>query len=230
MAIRPLSTTQELVELTTFHSLRKVVVDNGFCPDIMAYPNTEQGSRDYWAAFENITLTKGFSVEVFNNSNPEHKGVKKLPRMVFITESFLPGEVGGDGTRVYKVDPQKGFRVLTLPTQAMDFYFKIHIICDNAKQYRTCLALMANAIPTRGYLDIYQPFEGYLPSQLFIENISSLPSPYVADGVLEYVYRYVAKDLWLEEYTQDLGTVVPLTEILLKFNQASQNLENFYIQ
>lgn len=229
MPVKPLSDTQELVELTVFHSLRQTVVDNGLCPDIMNYPNTEQGSNDYWTAYRNITNAKGFSIEVFNNSNPEHKGVKKLPRIVLISESFLPGEIGGDGSRYYKPDPQNGFKVLIRPPQTVDFYFKVHLCCENSKQYRICLGIMANAIPTRGYLDIFQPFNNYLPSKLFIENVGVLPTPFIADGVMEYVYRYVIRDMWLEEFSQDLGTVAPLEDILMKFNHASQTLESFHV-
>lgn len=229
MPAKPLSTVQELVELTLFHAIRKVVVDNGYCPDIMSYTNDETGSRAYWAAFEAITTARGFSVEVFNNSNPDRKGSKKLPRIIMISESYLPGEIGGDQSRFYKPIGKDQFRVMQRPPQVVDFSFSIHLVCENGLQYRTCLGILGNAIPTRGYIPIYQPFENYEPCNLFIQNISGVPIPSYTDSLLEYVYRYVVKDVWLEEYAVDLGVVKALNEINLRIIQNEEVLETLDI-
>lgn len=227
---KPLSEVQELVELTIFHALRAVVVDNGYCPNIMAYPNDATGSDLYWRDFEAITTSKGFSVEVFNNSNPEKKGIKKLPRMVIISESMMPGEIGGDGSRFYTPTVANQFQVLSRPPQVMDFNFKVHVLADTAKQARICAGMLANSIPTRGYIPIIQPFSNFTACNLFIEQTAMMPLTMPGDGVLEYAYSYVVKDLWLEEYSKLLGTVVALQEIRLKLMHENHIIQDLYIQ
>jgi hypothetical protein len=229
MPVKPLSEVQELVELTLFHSIRKTVVDNQYCPDIMNYPNTSAGSTQYWADFEAITLAKGFSIEVFNNSNPDRKGAKKLPRMVMISEGYMPGEVGGDQSRFYKPIAGNQFQVLQRPPQVVDLSFKVHLVCETAMQYRICTSILANAIPTRGYIPIYQPFGSFTPCNLYIQNISYFSVPALGDSILEYVFGYVVKDVWLEEYATLLGTVPALKEIHLQLKQEQQLLADLII-
>lgn len=221
---KPLSEVQELIELTIFHSIRKTIVENGYCPDIMAYSNDQAGSAQYWADFESITNAKGFSIEVFNNSNPDRKGSKKLPRIVMISENYMPGEVGGDQSRFYTPLPGNQFKVIQRPPQVVDFSFKVHVLAETARQYRTCLSIMANAIPTRGYIPIYQPFGTFTSCNLFIQNNTYFAVPAMGDSLLEYVYGYVVKDVWLEEYSTLLGTVPALREITLRITENSQEL------
>jgi len=51
---KPLSSLQELVELTIFHRLRLEIVSQGYLPDISTYPNTTVGYTNYKAALAAI--------------------------------------------------------------------------------------------------------------------------------------------------------------------------------
>lgn len=226
---KPLSEVQELIELTLFHSLRKTVVDNGYCPDIMLYPNDSAGSSQYISDLKAITIAKGFSIEVFNNSNPDHKGSKKLPRIVLISENYMPGEVGGDQSRFYTKLGDGKFQVLQRPPQVVDFSFKVYVDAETARQSRVCLGIVANALPTRGYIPIYQPFSNFTPSNLFILQNTFFSVPAMGDSVIEHVYGYVIKDVWLEEYSTLLGIVPPLREVNLRILENQRLLANLLV-
>ena len=235
MPAKPLSTLQELVELTIFHNLRLEVVSQGYIPDIFNYANTSAGYTAYQAAVTAIANgTKNFAVEVYNNSNPDYKGLAKLPRIVIISELMMPGDVGGSGTREYRpIEHSSTFRVLTRPPQTVDFAFNLHVLADNAPQLRIMNAMIANSLPLRGYMPAFKRSGLNLDTfNFFIENVSAMPLPILKTenfAAMEYVYRYQVKDLFMIDYAQDLGTVTALNEILVKFYADNKFIRNMVV-
>jgi len=202
-----LSSTQELVELTLFDAMRKEIVSQGYLPDIFLYPNSPAGSSAYSSAITSISNgDKGFAVEVFNNSNPEYKGVKRLPRIILITEMMVPGDVGGDGKEVYTSTIENGSTIWNAhirPPQTVDFTFMVHVLSNNAVQARILNAMVANALPLRGYVPAHLGTVNNDVFNLFIENISHAILPSFDMAMLEYAYRYQVKDLF---FTSDVYT------------------------
>lgn len=232
MPAKPLSNIQEVVELTLFHAIRTEVVSQGYLPDITTFANTQAGSDAYYAAINAIaTGAKGFAVEVFNNSNPEYKGLKKIPRIVLLSEMYMPGDVGGTGNRYYvekKVNGNTVYDVYSRPPQTVDFSFSIHLVCDSAVQYRVLVAMLANAIPLRGYIPAFK--RTGLNSDdfnFFIQNISFADLPVTSEAVMEYVLRYEVKDVLLVEYISLIETVPALKEIIMDMYEQDKKLTNF---
>lgn len=215
---KPLSNTQELIELTLWDILRREVVSQGYVPDVHNYPDTVQGSDDYAQAMLAIaTGPKGFAVEVFNNSNPEYKGIKKLPRIVLLSEMMVPGDVGGDGKEVFTPETVNGNQIWNAhirPPQTIDFTFTVHVLADNAVQVRILNAMVANALPLRGYIPAHIGVVNNDVFNIYVENISFATLPYFDQAMLEYSYRYQVKDLFFEDdlFTQSYA---PLQEIAL---------------
>ena len=219
---KPLSSIQELVELTVFHNLRTEIVSQGYLPDITTYANSEAGYTAYKAALTAIAnSSKNFAVEVYNNSNPDYKGLAKLPRIVMISELMVPGEIGANGTYEYQVTAGETFSKLYRPPQTVDFAFNLHVIADNAPQLRVMNAMIANSLPLRGYIPAF--LRTGLNSSVFnffIENISATPLPILRTenfAAMEYVYRYQVKDIFLTEYQQKIANIPALQELLVKY-------------
>ena len=231
MPAKPLSNIQEVIELTLFHAIRLEVVSQGYLPDIMSFADTPAGSAAYEAAIQAVVTAKGFCCEVFNNSNPDDKGVKKIPRITLKSEMYMPGDVGGDSSRTYveHINQQgtKYFSAHIRPPMTVDFGFNIHLLCNNASQYRLMNSMLANAIPLRGYVPVFQRAglntETY---NIFVENISFNALPISRDdfAVLEYVLRYQVKDVFLVEFMQDLGNVAALNEIVLNLQDENRRV------
>ena len=114
-----LTSIQEIIERSIFENIRKGLVDLGYLPDILAvdiddvplYPDTEEGMTLYETDLSVIKLTKGFSIEVFNESSNFNKGIKKVPRIILKTGNFLPGVLGGDPQK-YFLPTDEGFSSL----------------------------------------------------------------------------------------------------------------------
>lgn len=206
---------QDLVELTIFHAIRKECVGRLLLPDITTYPNTPQGYLDYQDALLDIANgPAGFAVEVFNNSNPQYKGTKKPPRIVIISENFLPGTTGVDGMECYE-DLGPDIQGYTLPNMLVDFTFRVHLIASTNAQIRELNSILGKAIPHMGYktllLDEY-PDEG--EQTFFINNIGFSDYTLASDDLLERVYRYEVNDLLNSEliaYTSKYSKLVEMT-------------------
>lgn len=227
----PLSNMQEVVELTLFHSILQECIDKGYSPDIRnttLYPSTTVGVAAYKAAQEAIITAQGFTVEVFNNSNPDYKGHKTPPRIVIITEDPLPGDIGAGPDRIY-IASENGAIPAILPPESYDITFSVHIIANNAKQHRRLVSLLANSIPSRGYLPI-SPRYGLSDFNIFVRNISYTSLPSAIDGLIERVWRYEVKDVFLTEYVKTRDEVALLNQITMEIKDEIRKLHEFQVQ
>lgn len=213
MAI-PLSNMQEAAEVTIFHRILSESVEKGYSVDVsnsLLYPNTPQGMAAYEAAKKAIILDKGFVIDVFNNSNPDYKGLKKLPRIVIITEDPMPGDLGGAPDRIYTSNNDGTFTPRITPPEVYDITFAIYLLANTVKEQRVLIGLLANALPSRGYIPVHPRFN--IPSNFFILNTSMATLPSAIDGVMEKVYRYTIKDIFLTEYYKEFPNVHQVEEI-----------------
>lgn len=207
---------QDLVELTLFHALRLECVERGYLPNITGYSDDTIGFTQYRDDIKAIAESElGFAVEVFNNSNPQYKGFKKAPRIVIISENFLPGTTGVDGQELYEPIANNKFQGYTLPNLLVDFTFRIHLIAETNLQLRTITSILAKAIPTMGYKTLFlqeYPEEG--PQTFFINNIGFSDFSMAADDIIERVYRYEVDDLLNSEliaYTDKYAKLIEIT-------------------
>lgn len=225
MSALPLSNVQEVIELTIFHSILQELVDKGYTPDVrdtIEYPDTPAGMVAYNNAKKGIIDTKGFTVDLFNNSNPDFKGGKNPPRIVIITEDPLPGDIGTDRGRVYEQIDGK-FTPLIRPPDSYNIGFLIYLVADNAKEHRTLVSILANALPTKGYLPI-SPRYDLADFNIFVINTSSSLIPSAIDGVIERVYRYEVRDIFLTDYIAIFNPVSPLSQFTVNIQNIDKKL------
>lgn len=215
MAI-PLSNVQEMVEVTVFHRILQEAVAKGYAADVSnetLYPNTTVGVAAYKAAQQVIIADKGFVVEIYNNSNPDYKGVKQPPRIVIITEDPLPGDLGGAPDRIYVPNGDGSFTPSVTPPEVFDVTFSVYLISNNVTEQRALIGILGNALTSRGYIPVHPRFN--IPSNFFMLNISMASLPSAIDGLMEKVYRFIVKDIFMTEYAKEYPVVHAVEEITL---------------
>lgn len=214
MSITPLSTTEELIERSYFHSIRKELVDKGYLPDIddtVTYPDTNAGYAAWKAAINTIVTNKGFCIEVFNYASSESRGSKKVPRIVIQTTSAVPGTIGGDSTYYFR--PSGGqFNGVIRPPQTVDFFFNIHLLGMTAEQMRVMNAVIALALPRRGYIPFYDDPD----YKFYIENTQSNSYDSARDNIMERILAYKSPDLYDRAEITALSNIAQINEIRIE--------------
>ncbi len=224
----PLLNTQEVVERTIFHSIRKQCVAKGYTPDIDDYPVTNEGYRAYMAAFKSISDSKGFAIEIFNAGPPSERELKQVPRIVLDSQGFLPGSIGGDHSQQYnKTEAGDKYYSYLQPPSTSDFYFNIWLVSGTVTQNRILNSLLSLAVPRRGYIPIYT--EPSYP--LFVRYLSFVDSTGIpTSGVMEQIARYVCPDLVEVNDNIVVPEISPLLELDLDIDINDGETHNINIQ
>jgi len=216
MSTTPLSNTEELIERSFFHRVRKELVDKGYLPDItdtVTYPDTQAGWDAWNAAIDAIVANKGFAIEVFGFSSSKSKGMKKTPRIVINNVSSLPGTVGGDSTYFYERSSTTGpYSQLIRPPQTVDFILQVIMSGVTAEQMRILNAVVALSLPRRGYIEFYDDPD----HKFFIENTGSNSYDNTRDNQIDKIIAYTAPDLYdIEEIILN-NNIAPIQEIRIE--------------
>ena len=188
----PLSTIIQKVERSFFHAIRKQAVAKGYLPDIYTFlPDSDSNTVLYNNAITAIKVVKGFAIEVFNTSNPQAKGIKKIPRIVLIPGSRLPGDLGGSPDRRYFITGDT-YSAKIQPPQTVNFQFEVSLLSNTTQQSRILNSLVALALPKRGYIEFYDD-----PTNLlFIRQYTYRDYPITIEGIMEETYYYEAMDIF----------------------------------
>jgi len=213
MSTTPISNVQEIIERTVFERIRQELVDKGYLPDITTYIDDATGWAQWKTDLATIVTTMGFAIEIFNAGIAEAKGIKKFPRIVIKSGSFLPGALGGDPLKFYEWNGSS-YDAKVLPPQTADFYLDVHLISKSIEQARVLNGLLAISVPRRSYVNLYNDVN----SSFFIRNIGYYDMDVEDEGYLEKVFGYEIPDCW------DAGEILvgtgisKMTEITLNTN------------
>lgn len=218
-----LSITQYLIERTLYEKLRLVAVQYGYLPDITKYSRGESGARAYALAMDKIHKEKGFVLTIKNNINSTEQGEKTSPRMVLETVQCIPGEWGQWGLTQYKLENGR-YKKYGLQPQPVSYVLQFHLVSNSLEQARVMNAILARAIPRRGYHkiteDIYQgipgveniPVEDIGPT-FYCELQTSRVYPDPENNLKEDVHQYIIPDAWDITFTDTGEDIAPISEI-----------------
>jgi len=200
------------IEQAFYEAVRLRVVADGYMPDIAIYPDTPAGYNAYKAALAAIVTARGWAVEVFGMSNPEAKGLKQVPRIVFFTDSFIAGDFGLDQGTFYEPDGLGGFTSVT-PSQSIShqLFMKCFIVAETTSQYRYLSSVINHVLPLRGDLPYVAPLIG----GFFVENTAYLDLSAAMNGLIEKCYSYTVPDIIWTEAIEVLEAAVPIDYINL---------------
>jgi hypothetical protein len=194
----PISNIQERIENSIFHWVRKKIVEEGYLPDILTFPNTDAGTAAYKAAISAIVASnKKFAIEIFNVASSQANEVKRVPRMVLRHRLNLPGSIGGpDGPTYYVANSgNDGYFRVRFPGRSSDLYYDIHLVSNSGKQNWVLHAIVEACFRGARYIPFYDnPLEHF-----YIVHISHRDYPNTIEGIIENVYSFKVSDIYLIE-------------------------------
>ena len=209
MSATLLSTVQELIENSLFEVIRLELVDKGYLPDITLYANDSAGQLQWEVDLKALANP----IEIMNESASDKMDVKKVPRMVISSGSFLPGALGGDPRKYFR-DQGNDYSALVTPDQVTNFYINFHLICNNTIDERILNALLALTVPKRGYV----PFWSDLTQNFFVQYLNYYDGVSNVDAVHHKIYAYEVQDVWDREDIEVEASIAKMTEITLNMN------------
>ena len=191
---------------------------------IYNYYDDNNGVLKYREALGDIAALNGFAIEVFGVSQHRSKYQKKVPRVVIVKNQSLPGALGGDSKPIYIPvgnDPLNptSYTAKVTPPQTVDFTYDIHIVCSTAEQSRVCHAIVALALPKRGYVKlITDPTTNF-----FVEVFSYRNIPDPSYNITEDIYMYKVSDMYETDDTIVEEGIKPMTEITADIKIGTQD-------
>lgn len=210
----PLSQVQEIIERSIFEAIRKVIVVEGYLPDVNTYLPTNQITYNAWVAdVTTIKNAKGFCIEIFGPGSNQAKYQKKIPRIVIQTRRFLPGEIGTPPDGFFQLQDDNTFKqVKTAPTTS-SMQIDVRLVSKTQAQDRIMHAIIGKALTTRKYIQVYNDLNNP-KAKFFARQVSYNDYNELDEGVMERIYTYEVPDIYQTEF--EIGpTVAPITEITI---------------
>ena len=209
---------QQRVERSIFEVLRKLIVGQGYLPDITDTVNfpiddngrfTQLAQTNWDTALKTIKTNLGWAVEIFGCSSAFAKGLKASPRVVIISKRIIPGDIGLPPGSVYNYDQVAGDYIKSdYPPESSNMHFDIHLISSTQEQSRFLNALLSVGLAHKKYLQ----FEDNADERFFIKHYNYYDVSDTSDGLEENVYSYEVQDLYLFAELNE-SRVKPITEI-----------------
>lgn len=195
-----LNNVQERVERSIYEAIRKVLVSEGYLPDITTFqPSTLPNQTSYDAAVDAVQVAKGFAADVFGTGSQLSKGEEKVPRIVIITRRIMPGDIGTWINPQYSRNPLNPDAIIKTkaPYKSTDMHIDISTVAGNAKQDRFLHAIIAKALGgAMGFVDVYDTTSN---EKFFIKQFNYYDLPDNEKGIQKRVYSYEVPDLYLTD-------------------------------
>lgn len=197
---------EKIISDTIFHSIREILIADGWYPDAKSIPNYDSNDINLAKAakvtFENqknnIVDNKGFCIDLLGYSSNQYKDIKKVPRIVVDIHQFLPNDIGTD-TKVYyeKAEIESTEVYLRKRTNPLlsDLDFTIYIEGINSNQIIVMNEIVNRAIPYKGYIKPLNE-ESLLPyNNYFVHLIDKGRSSELLEGIMERFFSYRITDI-----------------------------------
>lgn len=201
---------QQHIERSVYEQLRLGVVSAGYTPDITLYENTPQGWTDYNGELKSIQEDLGFSIEIFNQSNPKDKGIKKVPRLVLTYDIINPGDWGNE-PGLQRIPDNGSFKLVSNDLLSSVLTFSCHVIAETTSQLRKLSFLVDRYLPNLSFVNYYfDQTDSFLVEQVSASDITEIYA-----GVMEKIYTFEVPDIILNDSIDTGDTVPPISEINL---------------
>lgn len=221
-----LTDIQERVERSIYETLRQVLVEQGWWPDLklfqppygvppLAYMDRAEATAKFNEAVQNIVTAKGFAIELFGASGMQSKGEKRTPRIVVLGRRALPGDLGTPPTTYIKNGNIYDMYKLPYTTSLIE----VDIIMSSSyvKQDRIMAAITAAALSTRNYLDFYdaQPNSN---ERFFIKETFARGGVDYDQGTTDKILTYQVSDLYIAPNKLIKSNISPIKEIITELS------------
>lgn len=208
---------QERVERSLFEIMRKLIVAQGYLPDITnagRYPTssgnfTNIAQFNWEADIDTIIASKGWVVEIFGTSSLLEKGLKRIPRVVIVPKRILDGEIGvPPGSWYLKTEDGLTYKKSLYIDDPANLQYDIHLISSSQKQSRFLNLLLSTVIGSKRYIQFYDNVN----ERFFIKSYNYYEISDSRDGEEENVYSFEVRDIYLFEDPTPVD-IKPISEI-----------------
>lgn len=186
---------RQIIERSIYRLLVDQVVLEGFGVDPQTYTNDALGTTQKTSDMAAITATKGFCVEIFGVGTSQNRDIKKTPRISIDSKSYSLGVIGNETTSYVPISAGM-FNLESQAQNSMDLQVDIVMESSNVEQDRVIQALVAQALPGRKFLKIYNSVDTFL-----CMFITSHTWNNTIEGIIGKVHTYEIPDLWISEST-----------------------------
>lgn len=194
-----LNNVQERVERSIFLAINKVLVDEGYIPDVANYqPESDANQLAYDAAVDAIVAAKTFAAEAFGHSVSLAKGNQRVPRIVITPRRIMPGDIGTWINPLYSRDPLNPDAIVKTkpPYKSTNLHIDISTVSGTAAQDRVLNAVLAKALGNgMGYVKVFDSDT----ETFFIRQFNHYDLPDNEKGIEKRVYSYEVPDLYLTD-------------------------------
>jgi len=196
----------EEIERSLYEAIRVIAVAEGYTPDVENFVNNEAGYDAYMLELASIKSSKGFAIEVFNNSQPEQKGMIETSRISIAHGGTPSGDIGLPVQKDYENHGQT--QGLVVGTTMTNFYmYDVYLTCRNLKEFRVTQGIVMQALPSRSWIN----FINQDPEDRFLNIMTAgYASPSELRGVKEFTYSYYIPDVLTSLYTE--AKVIPVVK------------------
>ena len=203
-----LDTFRKLIQRSVFEALRLNLVGLGYTPDITTFVNTPEGFQDYNTALADIKQAKGFAAEIFNQSSPRGKGLKKVPRISLEYGAVFPGEWGSDGTPYPKLE-EGSYKYYRDGLVSLEMNFICRVVVKDTIQERILNQTVLQTLPPLSYI----PYYSDPTNSFFVRFLSYTDLVEPTLDTQEFVYVYNVPDINPDSPLSVGFNSVPITEI-----------------
>jgi len=198
------------IDRSIFEKLRKVLVEAGLLPDITLYATPEE----YNAAKDILreTLPDKQLIEIVSIGSSYDRGDKTSAKIIIDRKRESDGSIGAFGVTEYEAYTESGedkFRKVKYPYSTKDVYYEIRFICQSTVKERILFGLFNKSL---GNMLLHQGLNEFAQNteDCFLLKRDTLVNTSAVDNVIEWMYGYTAKDVWVEDKSVLLEGIVPL--------------------
>lgn len=223
---------EKIVTDTIFETIRELLVEKGYIPEVTDIPNIESSDPVlakaaidiYQTRMDAVIAQKGFCIDLKPYGSNHDKGEKKVPRIVIDVHQFLPGTLGNDTTPNYELHESGTYYIRTRSYSLLsNLTFCVYAVGNTAEHMQTMNHLIMQALPYRGYMKPTTE-DDLLPSNNFFTILRDKGhTPELPEGILERYYIYEIPDLEEIERVFIPGQVALIEEITLNIETQSSS-------
>lgn len=205
----------ESIDRTIFEYTRLAVVAAGYLPNVTSYATASlyKSAKDAMRA----SLPDKQLIEVYGIGAAESRDEKTVNKIIIDRIGFIKGGTGGfPATKYEQTGSGAGatFKKFMYPAASKNVRYEIRYITNSAKFDRIIMQLIEDTFGDRVYLKTVQVSGSTVTldgQEILIDQTNFVDAS--STDLIERVYTFTVPDVWIQEFKQIGGTIVPMSTV-----------------
>lgn len=196
-------------------AIRDEIISRGYWPDQRAFI-TADDEAGYNAAIAALATR----VDVFGVGNFKDREQLRINNIIIDREDITDGDIGYSQPFRFDLMPDKSFKKVRTAEGTSHIEYEIRFVCDDITLDRIINMVMIKAIGRRSFLHGMNDDLTNMEETFLIER-NGPPVDMSAKDFIERVFRFMVKDVMLDEDEDEQLNIKPITEIVATRNVPS---------